>query len=183
MQDLSLHILDIAENAIRAGGSKIVIGILEDESNTREDYKHFGPPFILNVEKLFSKIRNLNYRYLPDGTLFPIEITQYGLGDLPLAGERLKQIVIQIVRGVRLPEIYDFDTDVPFVIRERLNRLCKGMANLNHEKRICDFQVVFREIDRCIEILQNRTKYEKWIELRKLWNRRRKQRIEEKQSK
>lgn len=32
MQDLSLHILDIAENAIRAGGSKVVIEILEDES-------------------------------------------------------------------------------------------------------------------------------------------------------
>ena len=32
MQDLSLHILDVAENAIRAGGSKIVIEILEDVS-------------------------------------------------------------------------------------------------------------------------------------------------------
>ena len=31
MIDLSLHILDIAENAIRAGGTKIVIEILEDE--------------------------------------------------------------------------------------------------------------------------------------------------------
>lgn len=30
MQDLSLHILDIVENAIRAGGKKIVIEILED---------------------------------------------------------------------------------------------------------------------------------------------------------
>lgn len=108
-----------------------------------------------------------------------LEITKYGLGDLPLTGERLKQIVTQIVRDVRLPEIYDFDTDVPIVIRERLNRLCKGMANLNHEKRICDFQVVFREVNRCIEVLQNRTKYERWIELRKLWNERRKQRIEE----
>ena len=31
MIDLSLHILDIAENAIRAGGKQIVIEILEDE--------------------------------------------------------------------------------------------------------------------------------------------------------
>ena len=31
MEDLSLHILDIAENAIRAGGSKIIIEILEDK--------------------------------------------------------------------------------------------------------------------------------------------------------
>ena len=35
MEDLSLHILDIAENAIRAGGSKIVIDILEDESEDK----------------------------------------------------------------------------------------------------------------------------------------------------
>jgi len=35
MQDLSLHILDIAENATRAGGSKIVIQILEDESEDK----------------------------------------------------------------------------------------------------------------------------------------------------
>ena len=35
MQDLSLHILDIAENATRAGGSKIVIEILEDESKDK----------------------------------------------------------------------------------------------------------------------------------------------------
>jgi signal transduction histidine kinase len=32
MQDLSLHILDIVENAIRAGGKKIVIETLEDTS-------------------------------------------------------------------------------------------------------------------------------------------------------
>jgi signal transduction histidine kinase len=35
MQDLSLHLLDIAENAIRAGGKKIVIEILEDESENK----------------------------------------------------------------------------------------------------------------------------------------------------
>ncbi|MHC4751258.1 MAG: ATP-binding protein [Planctomycetota bacterium] len=35
MEDLSLHILDIAENAIRAGGKKIMIELLEDQSNDR----------------------------------------------------------------------------------------------------------------------------------------------------
>ncbi len=35
MQDLSLHILDIAENAIRAGAKKIMIELLEDQSNDR----------------------------------------------------------------------------------------------------------------------------------------------------
>lgn len=35
MEDLSLHILDIAENAIRAGAKKIMIQLLEDPSNDR----------------------------------------------------------------------------------------------------------------------------------------------------
>jgi len=41
------------------------------------DYEHFGPPFLLNVDGLRARIRNLTVRALPDGTLFPTEITQY----------------------------------------------------------------------------------------------------------
>ena len=42
------------------------------------DYEHFGIPFIINVEKLKSKIRNLRYRYMVNGnTLFPNEVDQY----------------------------------------------------------------------------------------------------------
>lgn len=51
--------------------------VLKDDKNNSKDYEHFGPPFILNVDKLFSKIRNLKYRFMPDRTLFPIEINQY----------------------------------------------------------------------------------------------------------
>jgi len=50
---------------------------LKGSDNTDKDYEHFGPPFILNVERLLAKIRNLKYRYLPDETLFPTEINQY----------------------------------------------------------------------------------------------------------
>lgn len=51
--------------------------ILKDEDNMEKDYQHFGPPFLLNTDNVFSKIRNLNYRYMPDQSLFPIEINQY----------------------------------------------------------------------------------------------------------
>ena len=51
--------------------------ILKDEYGIEKDYQHFKPPFLLKVDKLFSKIRNLTIRELPDGTLFPIEISQY----------------------------------------------------------------------------------------------------------
>jgi serine/threonine protein kinase len=110
------------------------------------------------------------------------EIIRYGAGNLPFAGERLRQTVGQIVRDVRLPEIYDFDNDVPVIICKRLNRLYKGMTNLDHRKRICDFQVIFGEVDRCIEVLQNRAKYERLLELKRLWSERRKQRIDKRQS-
>jgi len=51
--------------------------ILRDNQNVEKDYAHFGPPLILNVEKLVAKIRNNKNRYLPSGMLFPIDITQY----------------------------------------------------------------------------------------------------------
>jgi len=35
MEDLSLHILDIAENAMRAGGKRLVIEIIENEGDDR----------------------------------------------------------------------------------------------------------------------------------------------------
>ena len=35
MEDLSLHILDIVENAVRAGGKKIMIELLEDQNNDK----------------------------------------------------------------------------------------------------------------------------------------------------
>lgn len=42
------------------------------------DYEHFGIPFIINVEKLKLKVRNLRYRYMVnDNTLFPNEVDQY----------------------------------------------------------------------------------------------------------
>ena len=37
----------------------------------------FGLPLLLAVDKVYAKIRNLKYRYIPDGTLFPEEIDQY----------------------------------------------------------------------------------------------------------
>lgn len=51
--------------------------ILKNEKNENKDYIHFGPPFILNSNSVFARIRNLKYRYLLGGTLFPTEIDKY----------------------------------------------------------------------------------------------------------
>lgn len=46
--------------------------------NNIEDYEHFGIPFILNVNKVKDKIRNLRYRYMiNDSSLFPYEVEKY----------------------------------------------------------------------------------------------------------
>jgi len=44
---------------------------------TNHEYEHFSPPLLLNVNAIYSKIRNLKYRYLTESILFPTEITQY----------------------------------------------------------------------------------------------------------
>jgi len=50
---------------------------LKDDNNREKDYEHFDPPFLLNVDRVFAKVRNLKYRHMPSGTLFPMETTQY----------------------------------------------------------------------------------------------------------
>lgn len=65
-----------AEHFLSPGIARIS-WILKDEHRAEKDYQHFGPPLILAVDQVFAKIRNLTYRYLPDASLFPTEITQY----------------------------------------------------------------------------------------------------------
>lgn len=51
--------------------------ILKDSDGIEVDYKHFGMPLLLNVDKVLARIRNLTFRYMPDNSLFPDEISQY----------------------------------------------------------------------------------------------------------
>lgn len=51
---------------------------LQNTSGTIKDYEHFSIPFILAVDDVFSKIRNLRYRYMTlQMSLFPNEVDQY----------------------------------------------------------------------------------------------------------
>lgn len=45
--------------------------------NQDKDFEIFSIPFILSVDEVYKKIRNLKYRYLRDGTLFPDEVLRY----------------------------------------------------------------------------------------------------------
>ena len=51
--------------------------ILKDKDNIEKDYEHFSCPFILSIDNLKLKIRNLKYRYIKEEGLFPEEVEQY----------------------------------------------------------------------------------------------------------
>jgi ATP-dependent DNA helicase RecG len=51
--------------------------VLRNDQGLEKDYEHFGPPLILAVGRIFAKLRNLIYRYMPNASLFPVEVTQY----------------------------------------------------------------------------------------------------------
>lgn len=65
----SEHFINPAEAKIR--------WILKDESGIEKDYLIVGTPILLAVDKIYNKIRNLKYRYLQEGSLFPEEMSQY----------------------------------------------------------------------------------------------------------
>lgn len=51
--------------------------VLYTKDKIEKDYQHFVPPYLTALDEVFAKIRNLKYRYLKDGTLFPEEVDQY----------------------------------------------------------------------------------------------------------
>jgi ATP-dependent DNA helicase RecG len=50
---------------------------LKTINNQDKDFEIFSIPFLLSVDEVFKKIRNLKYRYLRQGTLFPDEVLRY----------------------------------------------------------------------------------------------------------
>lgn len=65
-----------SESLINPAVAKIT-WILKDRDNMEKDYAHFTCPFLLSIEEVYKKIRNLKYRYLPEGSLFPDEVDSY----------------------------------------------------------------------------------------------------------
>ncbi|MBK8009735.1 MAG: hypothetical protein IPK13_00095, partial [Deltaproteobacteria bacterium] len=51
--------------------------VLRDAKKIDLDYAHFDPPFVVAVDNVLNRIRNLTVRVLPNNTLFPKELSQY----------------------------------------------------------------------------------------------------------
>jgi len=65
----SEHFVSPAEAKIR--------WLLKDARGNDKDYHIESCPLLLAVDKIYVKIRNLKYRYIKDGTLFPDEVERY----------------------------------------------------------------------------------------------------------
>jgi len=65
----SVHYLQSAQTQIS--------WILKDRDNIELDYQHFPPPYLLQVEEVFQKVRNLRYRYMKGDSIFPEEVDMY----------------------------------------------------------------------------------------------------------
>lgn len=65
----SEHFIGPAEAKIR--------WLLRDAHGNDKDYSIIGLPMLLAVDQVYARIRNLKYRYLQEGTLFPEEVNQY----------------------------------------------------------------------------------------------------------
>jgi ATP-dependent DNA helicase RecG len=58
-------------------GSSTIMWVLQNGQGQKIDYQSFTCPLLLEVDKVFAKIRNLKYRYIKSDTLFPEEIDMY----------------------------------------------------------------------------------------------------------
>lgn len=124
--------------------------ILKDKDNLEKDYAHFSCPFLLEVNNLYSKIRNLKYRYIKDGSLFPDEVDQfdpyiirealnnciahsdYSLGGKITVVEREDGVLTFVNSGNFIPESVEkvVEADAP-EINYRNPWLANAMVNVN----------------------------------------------------
>lgn len=122
---------------------------LTDENDKRIDYSHFTIPFILTVDKVLGKVRNLTMREMPGGTLFPDTMQKY---DDYTMREALHNCIAhqdyrlqQRINLIEFPDYLIFSnggTFIPGTIENvldsneqqryyRNNCLCQGMVDFN----------------------------------------------------
>jgi ATP-dependent DNA helicase RecG len=65
-----------SEHYISPASAKIT-WVLKDRDGIEKDYEHFSCPLFMQVQNVYAKIRNIKYRYMQEGTLFPDEVNQF----------------------------------------------------------------------------------------------------------
>lgn len=138
--------------------------ILKDTDGTKIDYEHFGIPFITNVDRVLAKIRNITFREMPDGTLFPEAVKQY---DEYVIREVLHNAIAhqdydlhERICLIENPDCLIFDNGGSFLPGTILNALHQNGPQRYYRNRcLCDGMVNFNMIDtigRGIEMVFNK---------------------------
>jgi serine/threonine protein kinase len=81
----------------------------------------------------------------------------------------LGELVPDIAKERELPNISDFNKNVPKCIKGRLERLYHGLAAIDYNKRTKDFGEIFQALSVCETILAKEKYYEEMLRLRKKW--------------
>ncbi len=79
----------------------------------------------------------------------------------------LDQLLPSVEDAHPLPLISDFGTPVPVPIASRIDRLCRGMVDLDYRKRLRNFPTIFQEIERSLFVLRRQNAYFRLQEVRR----------------
>lgn len=105
-----------------------------------QDYEHFAPPFLLNVNAVFTRIRNLKFRLQPFNQLIPIEMEKY---DAKVVLEALNNCIAH----------QDYNRQARIIVVEKADRLTFENAGSFFEGSLDDY--LFR--DRIPRYYRNRS--------------------------
>jgi serine/threonine protein kinase len=95
--------------------------------------------------------------FLSDLTVYMTQVSRAQRQDI------YRQIVGDIARAHPLPNIHSLNPLIRPSIRDRVNDLYKSMCAIDYSHRNCHFPSIFRQIDTCLLILKNETKYQQWL--------------------
>ena len=111
-------------------------------------YEHFSPPFLLTVNEVFARIRNLRFRLQPFNQLVPIELEKYDA-----------QVVLEALNNCIAHQ--DYSRQARIVVVEKTDRLIFENAGNFFEGSLDDY--LFRE--RVPRHYRNRTLAEAMVSL------------------
>lgn len=126
--------------------------ILKNQDNIELDYEHFTIPFLLHAEKMFQRIRNLRYRYMRQGSLFPEETDMY---DPYVIREALHNCIVHQdyslggkITAVEFPDRIVFSNDGQFIPESIDNVLKRNSPDRYYRNRfLADAMVNLKMID------------------------------------
>jgi len=75
-----------------------------------------------------------------------------------------ESIIESVINAHPLVSLESFAPNIPACVLDRLNDLYKCMCSFDYRKRNCDFNSIFRQIDTCLLILNNESKYRRWLD-------------------